>query len=96
LKAVVLNMASVAATFGGLVLFWQHGYGSEQVYGVEGTGAINFWLPLMVFAFLYGLSMDYEVFILAASGRSTTGPGGRTRPSSRASAGPAGWSPRPR
>jgi RND superfamily putative drug exporter len=65
LKAVVFNLFSLVATFGGLVLFWQNGYGSEQIYGIEATGAINFWMPLMIFAFLYGLSMDYEVFILA-------------------------------
>ncbi|SBW19877.1 MmpL domain-containing protein [Candidatus Protofrankia californiensis] len=65
LKAVLLNLVSLGATFGATVLFWQHGYGSEQIYGIEATGAITFWLPLMVFAFLFGLSMDYEVFILA-------------------------------
>ena len=65
LKAVLLNVLSVAATFGGVVLFWQQGYGSEQVFGIEGTGAITFFLPILIFAFLFGLSMDYEVFILA-------------------------------
>lgn len=65
LKAVILNVASLAATFGGLVLFWQNGYGSEAIYNIEPTGAITFWLPIMIFAFLFGLSMDYEVFILA-------------------------------
>jgi len=47
------------------VLFWQYGHGSKAVFDVQSTGAITFWLPSMVFAFLYGLSMDYEVFILA-------------------------------
>lgn len=65
LKAVLLNIASLAATFGALVLFWQLGYGSEAIYDIEATGAITFWLPIMIFAFLFGLSMDYEVFILA-------------------------------
>ena len=65
LKAVLLNVLSVAATFGGVVLFWQQGYGSEQVFGVQGTGAITFFIPILIFAFLFGLSMDYEVFILA-------------------------------
>ncbi len=65
LKAVLLNVVSVAATFGFVVLFWQLGYGSEQVFGVESTGAVTFWLPVLIFAFLFGLSMDYEVFILA-------------------------------
>ena len=65
LKAVILNLVSVSATFGGLVVFWQLGHGSKQVFDIAPTGAITFWLPLMIFAFLFGLSMDYEVFILA-------------------------------
>ena len=65
LKAVLLNVLSVAATFGFVVLFWQYGLGSEQVFDVAETGAIMFWLPVLIFAFLFGLSMDYEVFILA-------------------------------
>ena len=65
LKAVVLNLVSVAATFGAMVLFWQQGHGSEAVFSIAATGAITFWVPIMIFAFLFGLSMDYEVFILA-------------------------------
>lgn len=65
LKAVILNLLSMAATFGAVVLFWQQGYGSEAIFGVTETGAITFWLPVPIFAFLFGLSMDYEVFILA-------------------------------
>jgi RND superfamily putative drug exporter len=65
LKAVLLNLLSLSATYGLMVLFWQRGYGSKAVFGIEATGAITFWVPLMVFAFLFGLSMDYEVFILA-------------------------------
>ena len=63
-KAVVLNVLSMAATFGLLTWFWQEGHGSSAIFGVPATGAITFWVPLMVFAFLFGLSMDYEVFIL--------------------------------
>ena len=65
LKAVVMNLLTLAATLGFMTLFWQQGYGSDEVYGVSPTGAVTFWVPLMVFAFLFGLSMDYEVFILA-------------------------------
>jgi putative drug exporter of the RND superfamily len=65
LKAVLLNVLSVAATFGFVVLFWQNGWGSEQIFDISETGAITFWLPILIFAFLFGLSMDYEVFILA-------------------------------
>jgi RND superfamily putative drug exporter len=65
LKAVVLNLISLAAVCGAIVLFWQHGHGSGLLFDVAPTGAINFWLPVVIFAFLFGLSMDYEVFILA-------------------------------
>jgi putative drug exporter of the RND superfamily len=64
-KAVLLNLLSLGATYGLLVLFWQRGIGSEAVFGIAETGAIAFWVPFIVFAFLFGLSMDYEVFILA-------------------------------
>ncbi len=64
-KAVLLNIVSVSATFGATVLFWQEGHGSDAVFGIEPTGAVTFWLPVLIFAFLFGLSMDYEVFILA-------------------------------
>jgi putative drug exporter of the RND superfamily len=63
-KAIVLNLLSLAATFGFLTWFWQEGHGSNAVFSIPATGAITFWIPLMVFAFLFGLSMDYEVFIL--------------------------------
>ncbi len=64
-KAIVLNVLSVAAAWGVLVLVWQHGFGSELIFGIEATGTIPSWIPLMIFAFLFGLSMDYEVFILS-------------------------------
>jgi RND superfamily putative drug exporter len=64
-KAVVLNVISVAAAWGVLQLVWQEGHGSQLIWGIEPTGAITSWIPLMVFAFLFGLSMDYEVFILS-------------------------------
>ena len=63
-KAVLLNLLSVAAAWGVLVLVWQHGWGSHLIWGIPATGAITAFIPLMVFAFLFGLSMDYEVFIL--------------------------------
>jgi RND superfamily putative drug exporter len=64
-KAVVLNVVSLGASYGFLVLFWQQGHGSKLVYGVPATGAIRDFIPILVFAFLFGLSMDYEVFLLA-------------------------------
>jgi RND superfamily putative drug exporter len=64
-KAIVLNVLSIAAAWGVLVLVWQQGYGSEAIWDIQATGSIPSWMPLMVFAFLFGLSMDYEVFILS-------------------------------
>jgi RND superfamily putative drug exporter len=65
LKAVVLNVISVGAAWGVLELVWQRGHGSNLLWGIPATGSVTAWIPLMVFAFLFGLSMDYEVFILA-------------------------------
>jgi putative drug exporter of the RND superfamily len=65
LKAVVLNVISVGAAWGVLDLVWQTGHGSNAIWGIPATGSVTAWIPLMVFAFLFGLSMDYEVFILA-------------------------------
>jgi putative drug exporter of the RND superfamily len=64
-KAVVLNVVSLGASYGFLVLFWQQGHGSKLIYGVPATGSIRDFIPIIVFAFLFGLSMDYEVFLLA-------------------------------
>ncbi|MDX6605497.1 MAG: putative drug exporter of the superfamily [Solirubrobacterales bacterium] len=65
LKAIILNVLSVAAAWGVLVLVWQDGYGSDAIWGIQATGSIQSWMPLIIFAFLFGLSMDYEVFILS-------------------------------
>ena len=65
LKAVVFNLISLAAAYGVLTWVFQDGHGSRLLFGVPATGAITMWVPLMVFAFLFGLSMDYEVFILS-------------------------------
>jgi len=63
-KAVLFNLLSVGAAFGVMVLVWQDGHGSHAMWGVPATGSVTVWVPIMVFAFLFGLSMDYEVFIL--------------------------------
>jgi len=63
-KAVIFNLVSLAAAYGVLTWVWQDGHGSTTIWGIPATGAITMWVPLMVFAFLFGLSMDYEVFIL--------------------------------
>jgi RND superfamily putative drug exporter len=64
LKAVVLNLVSLGAAFGIVVFIFQKGYGAEEIWNVPATQSIIPWIPLMIFAFLYGLSMDYEVFML--------------------------------
>ncbi len=65
LKAVILNVISVAAAWGVITLVWQDGHGSNAIWGIAASHSITAWIPLMVFAFLFGLSMDYEVFILS-------------------------------
>jgi putative drug exporter of the RND superfamily len=65
LKAILLNLLSVGAAWGLLVLVFQHGWGSEQIWGIEATQAINVEMPVVVFAFLFGVSMDYQVFIIS-------------------------------
>jgi RND superfamily putative drug exporter len=76
LKAVVFNVISVGAIWGFLVLFWQEGGGGEFFFDIPSTGSVTVWVPLMLFAFLYGLSMDYEVFILSRIRESYDGGGG--------------------
>ncbi|HEU4464672.1 MAG TPA: MMPL family transporter [Gemmatimonadota bacterium] len=65
LKAVLLNLLSVAAAWGLIVLVYQKGFGSEAIWGIEATQAINVELPVVIFAFLFGISMDYQVFIIS-------------------------------
>ena len=64
LKAVILNLVSLGAAFGIIVFIFQKGHGAEEIWDVPATDSIISWIPLMIFAFLYGLSMDYEVFML--------------------------------
>jgi RND superfamily putative drug exporter len=63
-KAVILNLVSLAAAYGIIVFIFQLGHGSEAIWSVHATQSIIPWIPLMIFAFLFGLSMDYEVFML--------------------------------
>jgi uncharacterized membrane protein YdfJ with MMPL/SSD domain len=65
LKAVALNVLSVGAAYGALVLIWQLGWGSNSIWGIPATGSISPFVPMLLFGFLFGVSMDYEVFILA-------------------------------
>ena len=63
IKAAILNLVSLAAAFGIIVFIFQNGHGSS-LWNITATHAITAWIPLMIFAFLFGLSMDYEVFML--------------------------------
>jgi RND superfamily putative drug exporter len=63
IKAVILNLVSLGAAYGIIVFVFQKGHGSS-LWNIHGTGAVTAWIPLMIFAFLFGLSMDYEVFML--------------------------------
>ena len=62
-KAVVMNVLSVSATYGMLTLAFQHGWG--QPFGLDTSPQIEAWIPIFLFAILFGLSMDYEVFLLS-------------------------------
>jgi RND superfamily putative drug exporter len=62
-KAVLMNLLSVSATYGVLVLVFAHGL--HDVIGLQGTPQIEAWIPIFLFAMLFGLSMDYEVFLLS-------------------------------
>jgi uncharacterized membrane protein YdfJ with MMPL/SSD domain len=64
LKAIVLNLLSVGAAYGVLVLVFQNGVG-QSLLGFDVTGTIASWLPMFLFVILFGLSMDYHVFILS-------------------------------
>ena len=64
LTAIVLNLLSVGAAYGVLVLVFQHGW-AQGLLGFKSTGAITSWLPLFLFVVLFGLSMDYHVFVLS-------------------------------
>ena len=63
IKAIILNLLSVGAAYGVLVLVFQNGWG-EELLGFESNGGVTNWLPLFLFVILFGLSMDYHVFIL--------------------------------
>ncbi len=63
-KALVMNTLSLGASFGALILIFQEGHLSGPL-GFESTGGLETWVPVLVFAFAFGLSMDYEVFLLS-------------------------------
>jgi len=64
IKSILLNLLSVAASYGVLVAIFQYGWG-VSLFGARASGGITSWLPLFLFVVLFGLSMDYHVFILS-------------------------------
>jgi RND superfamily putative drug exporter len=64
-KALLLNVLSIAAAYGITVWIWQEGHLTDVLFGATATGTLTFWVPVAAFSFLFGLSMDYEVFILS-------------------------------
>jgi putative drug exporter of the RND superfamily len=64
IKAVLLNLISLAAAFGIVVFVFQQGHGSS-LWNLDATQSVTAWIPVMIFAFLFGLSVDYEVFMLS-------------------------------
>jgi putative drug exporter of the RND superfamily len=63
-KAVVMNLLSVGAAYGVIVAVFQWGWGKD-LFGIDKAGPIEAWVPMMMFAIIFGLSMDYEVFLLS-------------------------------
>ena len=64
LKAVIMNLLSIGAAYGILVAIFQWGWGTDLI-GVDKSGPIEAWVPMFLFAIVFGLSMDYEVFLLS-------------------------------
>ena len=64
LKAVLMNLLSIGAAYGAVVAVFQRGWGASLI-GLGGSAPIDPWLPVMMFAIVFGLSMDYEVFLLS-------------------------------
>jgi RND superfamily putative drug exporter len=64
LKAVIMNLLSIGASYGIIVAIFQWGYGGSLI-GVGNAGPIEPFIPMMLFAIVFGLSMDYEVFLLS-------------------------------
>ena len=64
LKAVIMNLLSIGAAYGVMIAVFQYGW-AKDVFGVGKAGPIEAWIPMMLFAIVFGLSMDYEVFLLS-------------------------------
>ena len=90
LKAAVMNLLSIGAAYGVVVAVFQWGWGSEPDRRRRHRARSSPFVPMMMFAILFGLSMDYEVFLLSP------GPGGvRRAPATTTAAWSTGWPPPP-
>jgi RND superfamily putative drug exporter len=89
LKAIVLNLLSVGAAYGAMVLVFQHGVGADAL-GWQQVPVVEAWIPLLLFTILYGLSMDYHVFLLSGIREHWLRGGGNTAAVVRGSAASAG------
>ena len=100
IKAILMNLLSVGAAYGAVVLVFQKGVGigffNALGFKFHQAESIEAWLPLFLFSILFGLSMDYHVFLLCGSGSTTTRPA-TTRTRSRTGSAPRrASSPAPR
>jgi uncharacterized membrane protein YdfJ with MMPL/SSD domain len=95
IKAIALNVLSVGAAMGIVTYVFQDGH-FEDLLGFDSTGAITAWLPLMLFVILFGLSMDYHVFILSRIKEAVDRGDSTDDASSTESSPPQAWSPQPR
>src|SRR5262249_55997976 len=78
-RAGILNLGAVAGAFGIIVFVFQEGHGSS-LWNIDATQSVTAWIPLMIFAFLFGLSMDYEVFMLTRMREAYDETGSTNRP----------------
>ena len=96
ISSILMNLLTVGAAFGFATLVFQHGFGAGLI-GIEHQGFVDAWAPLFFFALLFGLSMDYQLFLLAAIRERYEATGDTTHArSARASPAPAGRSRTPR
>ena len=95
LKAIIMNLLSVGAAYGLITLVSLKGWGASLL-GFQQVPVVEQWVPLLLFAVLFGLSMDYQVFLLSRIKEAGTGPATTRWPSPRASARPPASSPAPR
>ncbi len=90
-KALLVKPVSLLAAYGTLALIWPHGFGSQLIWGIPKTGVVVDFVPMMLYAFLFGVSMDCEVFIVSRIRRPTTQACPPTKRWSKGSGAPDLW-----